>query len=363
MYYFGRWGRQVKGKLERLPGDDWWKPALELFEAQRDDLFAGREPVQAGKGKALALRDLCNHFLTSKQRKLEAGELTQQTFTRHRAITDRLIDEFGKNRTVESLVAADFSQLRATLAKRFGPVRLGTEVVNLRSVFKFGYDNGLIKTPVRFGSEFKKPSASVMRKHRATNGKKLLTAEECQTLLEAADLRLRAMILLGLNCGFGNHDCATLPLDALDLDGGWVDFPRPKTGVERRCPLWAETIVALQEWLKVRPEPNPGCEGSAFLAARGGPLIYSGIALPVAIYMSDLMKRCGVHRKGLGFYTLRHTFRTVADGSKDQVACMAIMGHIDGSISGTYRESIEDSRLKAVVDHVHGWLFAEGGAE
>lgn len=40
------------------------------------------------------------------------------------------------------------------------------------------------------------------------------------------------MILLAVNCGFGNEDCGTLPLSALDLKGGWVAHARPKTGVE-----------------------------------------------------------------------------------------------------------------------------------
>ena len=60
---------------------------------------------------------------------------------------------------------------------------------------------------------------------------------------------MKPMILLGINCGFGNADCATLPIRALDLEEGWINFPRPKTGLDRRCPLWPETIKSLQEWL------------------------------------------------------------------------------------------------------------------
>ena len=41
--YFGRWGRVVKGTMERLPGDG-WKDALELYKAKADDLHAGRTP-------------------------------------------------------------------------------------------------------------------------------------------------------------------------------------------------------------------------------------------------------------------------------------------------------------------------------
>jgi hypothetical protein len=40
LYYFGRWGRAVNGKLERVEGDG-WKEALELYNAQRDDLMRG----------------------------------------------------------------------------------------------------------------------------------------------------------------------------------------------------------------------------------------------------------------------------------------------------------------------------------
>jgi hypothetical protein len=31
---------------------------------------------------------------------------------------------------------------------------------------------------------------------------------------------------------------------------------RPKTGIQRRCPLWPETITSIREWLVVRPKPS-----------------------------------------------------------------------------------------------------------
>jgi hypothetical protein len=33
------------------------------------------------------------------------------------------------------------------------------------------------------------------------------------------------------------------------------------------------------------------------------------------------------------------------------------MGHVDASIDAAYRERIEDSRLRAVADHVRAWLW------
>jgi hypothetical protein len=34
------------------------------------------------------------------------------------------------------------------------------------------------------------------------------------------------------------------------------------------------------------------------------------------------------------------------------------MGHESTHMSSVYRERISDERLRAVVDHVHAWLFA-----
>jgi len=71
-----------------------------------------------------------------------------------------------------------------------------------------------------------------------------------------------------------------------------------------------------------------------------------------------LLRKLGIngHRN---FYTLRHTFRTVADESKDQPAVDFIMGHEVAHMSSVYRETISDARLRAVADCVHGWLFSE----
>jgi integrase len=67
--------------------------------------------------------------------------------------------------------------------------------------------------------------------------------------------------------------------------------------------------------------------------------------------------------KRLGFYTLRHTFRTVADGAKDQPAADHIMGHEVAHMSSVYREGISDERLRAVADHVHAWLLPPEGPQ
>jgi integrase len=63
------------------------------------------------------------------------------------------------------------------------------------------------------------------------------------------------------------------------------------------------------------------------------------------------------------FYALRHTFQTISGESKDPDAVSAIMGHVDSSMAGVYRERISDERLKAVTDTVRNWLWPEKANE
>src|SRR5262249_18097229 len=137
-----------------------------------------------------------------------------------------------------------------------------------------------------------------------------------------------------------------------------------KTGVPRRCSLWPETVAALREVLAVRPRPKQDADvGLAFLSQRGTPLVSlreRDRTDGLAVQFGKLLRQLGINgRKGLGFYTLRHTFRTVADEAKDQPAADFIMGHEVPHMSTVYRETISDARLKAVTDHVRIWLFAE----
>src|SRR5262249_34630232 len=147
-----------------------------------------------------------------------------------KAACDLIVSHFGKGRLVKDLDPDDFAELRCKLAKKWGLVTLGNVIQRMRVAFKFAWDNGLIDRPVRYGQAFKRPSRKVVRIDRAKKGPKHFTADEIRRLLAAAGTAMRAMILLGVNCGFGNADCGHLPLSAVDLEAGMLDFPRPKTG-------------------------------------------------------------------------------------------------------------------------------------
>ena len=186
--YFGRWGKRANGKLIRIEGDG-WQEALEEYERVKSDLYQGKTP--SPKSEELMVVELCNRFLSAKLRQQEAGEITSRTFRECHDSTDRLVAAFGNTLLVEDLTASDFETLRANIAKRWGPVRLGNEIQRIRSIFKYGYESGIIKQPVRYCPQFKKPSKSVLRRHRATNGGRMFQADEIQALLGNAPLQVK----------------------------------------------------------------------------------------------------------------------------------------------------------------------------
>jgi len=182
--------------------------------------------------------------------------------------------------------------------------------------------------------------------------------------IRGASQPLRTMILLALNGGLGNSDVAKLPLSALDLKAGWLTFPRPKTGIARRIPLWPSTIASLRQWIADRPD-GKDANGLVFVTCRGGSWSKIAADNPVCKETAKLLKRLGLHHKGLNFYSLRRTFRTIASEARDEPAADAIMGHAPRSddMAAVYRQQIDEARLRAVVDHVGKWLFGNEDGE
>lgn len=356
----GYWAKKIRGRLVYF--GSWSDPdaALRKYMEQKDALHKGMTPRPDTTEPTV--KDACNAFLNAKQNLVNSGELSPRTWAGYKEAADEVIAAFGKRRLLADLRASDFATLRTRLAKRWGPSWLGVGIQCIRSLFKYAFDSELIDRPVRCGPDFKRPSKAVMRKHKAKQGPKLFTADEIRRLINAASPQLQAMILLAINCGFGNADCGRLPTSAVDLEEGWVDFPRPKTGVARRCPLWAETVKSLDVALACRPHPKDKADdGLVFLTAFGQPWHRDTSDNPLTKEMAKLLKKLHINgRNGLGFYSLRHTFRTVADATKDQPACDFIMGHSRETMASVYRQDIDDDRLVAVAAYVRRWLFGNG---
>ncbi|QDU55913.1 site-specific integrase [Aeoliella mucimassa] len=161
------------------------------------------------------------------------------------------------------------------------------------------------------------------------------------------------MILLGINCGFGNDDCASLPIEALDLGDGWHNYWRPKTQIQRRCPLWPETVAALQRVIGDRDL------GPVFVTKYGNAWIGKGRANPIAYEFRKLTRAIDIYRKEITtFYSLRRTFETVSGAAPvNQSVVDAIMGHTPAAtnMAAIYRQRVFDRSLKTCSNYVRQW--------
>lgn len=367
-----RWAKKIAGKTHFF--GPWDKPdeALQEYQRVREDLEAGRRPGRQRAGVSVA--EVCNEYLEHKLSKIASGELSSRSWRDYHATCERIVKRFGKTTNVSALVPDDFAELRASIAKTRGPVSLANELTRVRSVFKFAYESGRIDTPVRFGHGLERPSKKSMRQAKHARGSRLFSSDDLRKIIDHADNPMKAMVLLAINGGLGQTDIAGLPKSAVNLQEGWLDFPRVKTAIDRRIPMWPETVQALREATAKRPAPaNPEDDRLVFLTRFGVPWVRSSFKpveqaelakLKNPIRLVDAI--AGEFKKLVAeleiegsFYNLRHTFATVGADTRDQVAVNALMGHADQSIAANYRERIGDERLKTVTDHVRAWLFSD----
>ena len=229
-----RWAKKIKGRMVYFgPWDD-PDGALKKYLEQRDDLYAGRRPRRPSD--VLTVRELCNAFLTSKRRLVDSGELTIRTFDTYYRMCKRIVEHFGRDRPISDLRPDDFGRLCAEMARRYGPVTLRSRMQVVRVVFNFAFGSHLFDRPVNYGQEFQKPSKKTVRLAKAEQGLRMFEPHELRRTLDVATFTHRAMILLGVNAGLGNTDVGRMRFSHIDLDAGWLNYPRQKTGVVRAAP-------------------------------------------------------------------------------------------------------------------------------
>lgn len=391
-HYFGRWGNKVGDEV--VPVDDFETAAaeaLEKFNREWPTIIKGRKPEPVPDVLTCTMRELCNDFLASKRALVNAGELSVRSFMDYERTTDLVIETFGKERRVETLGPADFERLRLKVLEKWDSVNTRKNTLNrCRIIFRFASEMDLIDKPIKYRL-LKGPTKKAIQRARNAKSERLFESHELRMILDALDGRevtpvgddkpikqpadpiLKAMVLLGINGGYGNTDCATLPESAVSLATGWVSYPRPKTEVPRKFPLWPETAEALRAALALRPKAaKPEWKGNVFLTPNGAAVVrvqptkkndqkFTPIDV-LAQKFSRLLHRLNINgRSGLGFYTLRHCFETIGGDSRDQVSVDFIMGHAPATddMAAIYRERIGEDRLRDVVNVVRRWLWPE----
>jgi integrase len=360
----GKWAKKIAGKTRYF--GPWEDPegSLETYLREKSDWEAGRNPrekieaTQVVESVGLRLADGLNLFLDSCMDKIKRGELGQRSYDDYKASAEKVLACLGRHQPINDLKPDHWRKLYLSISKGNSQVTIGNQVTRIKVMFNWLLKNRYLDREPHYGSEFTKPAKSAIRRARANSGKKWFSADELQKLLTTDHLVLRAMILLGINCAYGNGDCSQLQFDWVDLEKGWIQYARPKTGVDRRAKLWPETIKAIQTWQEKRPAIN---NKLIFVTRQGNAWSDpNSCDCAIAKAFQRISRDKEVWIAGRGFYGLRRTFETIAGRSKDQVAVDHIMGHVDQSMAGIYRQEIDDFRLIAVSELVRSWVFSLG---
>ena len=344
----GQWCKRIRGRLVYFGA--WCDPqaAIERYREEFPILIAGGR-IERGE----IMQSVVGAFLQRSQGRVTTGDLTKRSLADLQENCELILSVLGKATRTDQLSTFDLERLRTSLCrgkrgKVVAPSSQTRKIGMARQVFLFANEEFGANIPYR--KTLKLPSAKTMRANRKV---RLFTSDEVNALLASAKPQLKAMIYLGINCGFGNGDCATIQIENIDIANGWHNYARPKTNVERRCPLWDETTAAIYKAIGGRTA------GNVFLTKYGNPWIGKDRACPIAFEFRKLCQAVGIYVKGVTtFYSLRRTFETIGAAAGDQVAVSYVMGHAPASsdMAAVYRQKTFDKQLRKVTDHVYAWL-------
>ena len=252
----------------------------------------------------------------------------------------------GKGRRIKDISTLDLQNYKRGLQKHYSSGhRLNLHISNLKTLFHWAKKNEILEHIANIDA--------ISRSKIIHTQRTVFTHDEINKLLAIADTQMKAMIWLGLNCGFGCTDCSELQWKHLDLLNGRVVLPRKKTGISRDLPLWPETIEAIKK--------VPRKDKLVFYTARGNPFVrnvlktdangqekYSALN-SISTKFSRLLKKSGLNvPKGTGFYTLRRTAATMAARSGDAFAVQRLLGHANLLMATRYVQDVSKQTDKVI---------------
>jgi site-specific recombinase XerD len=140
-----------------------------------------------------------------------------------------------------------------------------------------------------------------------------LEEKEMQAVLDAVDInsrtgvRDRALFMLLYNTGARVSELVNLELTDLRLDDAAQITLHGKGNKDRSCPLWPETVEALDAYIQQRLSKTPGTK-QVFLNANGGPITRFGIRHVTRKYGVKAQASCAaIEAKPVHPHRIRHT--------------------------------------------------------
>ncbi len=172
-----------------------------------------------------------------------------------------------------------------------------------------------------------------------------LEENEIQALLDTVDLNSRtgvrdkALLLLLYNTGARVSEIIGLKEADLRLDDVAQIKLLGKGNKYRTCPLWDETVEALDDYLKQRTAKDPA-EKKLFLNANGSPITRFGVRYIIGKYAEKAKNKCpSIASKTVSPHTFRHTTAMHLLRAGNDVKMVSYwLGHADINTTHIYVE-------------------------
>jgi integrase len=227
-YYVTRGGKRIYlGSDKEQALTKYHRLGLGLESAPQES----RLPVE------IKVKELANRFVVAQQANWQNPAKTLRCYT---AWLGRFIKDHPKLRIADFTVEK-FATWKISL-RRYGysPESINHYLSAVRAMFTFAEETDLLEK----GPRLKRVKNERIPK-TGSKDRPLYTLDDLRRLLENADLKLKTMIMLALNCGFGPKDIQDLTWD--DIREERITLPRSKTGVCQTYLLWPETRELLEE--------------------------------------------------------------------------------------------------------------------
>jgi len=322
------------------------KQALERYLEQATYLHGGQNLAQKASNGNMALKQLCDLYLEYQHSKVLAGDLSARHHNDQINSLSKLMSFLGKGRKIKSISTLDLQNYKRKLQSASGSAhRLNLHISVMKAMFHWARRNDILENIPNIDA--------VTRGKIVHQVKYTFTSGQMDKLLSAADAKMKAMIWLGLNCGFGCTDCAKLQWKDLDLENGRDQLARNKTGVPRNLPLWPETMKALKKVPKSGQLVFYTAEGHPWVRTslktkKDGSTKYTTVNAITSMF-ARLLKKARINApKGTGFYTLRRTAATLAARSGDPFAVQRLLGHVDLTMATRYVQDVSEQTDRVI---------------
>lgn len=280
-----------------------------------------------------------------------------------RGLADNTIEAYGRDladfaRSLDKQGVTEVTAVRSThilkhlieLSKgRLGVRSQARHLVAVRQLFRFLVKERVLKDD---------PAVDIELPRAARTLPTFLDLSEVERLLAAPDaasprgVRDRAMLELLYATGLRVTELVELPLDALDLERGFL-LVRGKGNKERVVPIGQAALEALRAYLAharasfLGPALGAGAE-ALFLRAGGEPMTRQGFWKALKGYA----RAAGV-TKPISPHKLRHSFAThLVERGADLRAVQAMLGHADLSTTEIYTH-VNRARLRQLYGEHH----------